>query len=203
MIVHSFVKVVWLPYIVRNFVKSKTGSRNIDPFVQLSRPNDSVRFFVLCSLENLKQLRLAHPQDHSTDNRELDDIGDLSRYQFLLRALVQARVYRDEIRRSICSQGLDSSLVLIEFDLESYPWTWSVSEQASSNRLPQYLLRVLVSRDQKFKEQDTMLAVICPYSHSHSVYFARPILRNALLDQTHVSSDDFLCSLDNVLLRWL
>ncbi|KAJ3925696.1 MAG: hypothetical protein NXY57DRAFT_1043886 [Lentinula lateritia] len=155
------------------------------------------RHRVVCS--KLKAKRLTHPQDYSPEDQGMH-INELDRFQLLVRALTRVNACRDGIVRSIYAQRLGSSRILIEYDLTVYPWTWCVSDQASSNRLREFLLK---SEFNDRSEADTVFAVICPYTVSYSDFFARPVRRGALLDSDLQLPDGaFFRNIDDVL-RWI
>ncbi|KAJ3887362.1 hypothetical protein GG344DRAFT_68884 [Lentinula edodes] len=136
------------------------------------------RHRVVCS--KLKAKRLTHPQDYLPEDQGMH-INELDRFQLLVRALTQVKARRDGIVRSIYAQRL------------VYPWTWNVSDQASSNRLREFLLK---SGFNDRSEADTVFAVI--------YFFARPVRRGALLDSDlELTDGDFLSNLDDILLRWI
>ncbi|KAJ3745924.1 hypothetical protein EV360DRAFT_90059 [Lentinula raphanica] len=155
------------------------GERSIRPFVQNS----------------------THPNDFPHNDRGPVDLGDLNRFQLLFRALIQIKRDREEIRRSISNQGLQSSPIMIEFSFTTYPWTWKVFDQ-DSFPTPQ-----LHSTEIDFRPpmQDTLVAVKCPCTVSTANYFVRGVDRATLLNPAHELVDEGvggqeLQSLDDVLL---
>ncbi|KAJ3898240.1 hypothetical protein F5879DRAFT_995002 [Lentinula edodes] len=126
---------------------------------------------------HISATRPIHPIDQHRLQKVPVPLGDLERFQLLLRALLQAKARCDEIRQSIIAQKLENSQIVIEFDLTSYPWSWNILHQASSVMLREF-----------------------PH------YIARPVRRAALLDPTlqfvYESADGVLCNLYDVLLRF-
>ncbi|KAJ4476333.1 hypothetical protein C8J55DRAFT_516610 [Lentinula edodes] len=147
---------------------------------------------------HISATRPIHPIDQHRLQKVPVPLGDLERFQLLLRALLQAKARCDEIRQSIIAQKLENSQIVIEFDLTSYPWSWNILHQASS-----VMLREFPHYIGKF---DTVIGVICPQNTIYSDYIARPVRRAALLDPTlqfvYESADGVLCNLYDVLLRF-
>ncbi|KAH7872199.1 uncharacterized protein C8R40DRAFT_1071972 [Lentinula edodes] len=123
--------------------------------------------------------RETHPMNYPPDDTR-PMISELAQVQLLFRGLLQAIACRDEIRHSIRAQGLQSSRIVIEFNLTCNPWTWKVYRLVWSDKSQSFLTKFGFRR-----HHDTVFAIICPVTMKLTKYVARSIHRMALLDFHH------------------
>ncbi|KIK60921.1 hypothetical protein GYMLUDRAFT_59295 [Collybiopsis luxurians FD-317 M1] len=121
-------------------------------------------------------------------------IGAVKSTYFLFRVISTIKLDRsDEICRSISDQGLDSTKIVIEFDLNVLPW--KVSMKAQSNTTMARFLHSLPD------QQDTVIGIRYAANGGGSDYFVYPVHCRPLLDPNHTL--EFKTSFGNERLRIL
>ncbi|KAJ3898380.1 hypothetical protein F5879DRAFT_994858 [Lentinula edodes] len=106
------------------------------------------------------------------------------RMYFLCRAILDIKSNRGhDIRRCISIKGLESSRIMIELDMSTYPWALSVDLITEMPPIP----------DQKElpEEHDTFLGIVAPWSHQpcNDLLVTYPVVRLTLLDDAHPIMD--------------